>query len=90
MPEIEYVRTFAQVAQVQLRSVLEALSEQVDRLGEVSRDTSPDSGLAAAEGRRRADDAGGASEESSARAVTERTWRVEPRPPRPSDAERPY
>ena len=31
--EIEYVRTFAKVAQVQLRSVLEALTEQVDRLG---------------------------------------------------------
>ena len=34
--EVEYVRTFAQVAQVQLRSVLEALTEQVDRLGEVT------------------------------------------------------
>ncbi|MGW0231639.1 DivIVA domain-containing protein [Actinopolymorpha singaporensis] len=33
--EIEYVRTFARVAQVQFRSVLEALSEQVDRLGQV-------------------------------------------------------
>ncbi|MFF2276195.1 DivIVA domain-containing protein [Agromyces sp. NPDC058126] len=33
MPEIEYVRTYAKVAQVQLRSVLEALAEQVDRLG---------------------------------------------------------
>lgn len=33
--EIEYVRTFTQVAQVQLRSVLEALGEQVERLGEV-------------------------------------------------------
>ncbi len=33
--EIEYVRTFARVAQVQLRSVLEALTEQVDKLGEV-------------------------------------------------------
>jgi cell division septum initiation protein DivIVA len=30
--EVEYVRTFAQVAQVQLRSVLEALAEQVDKL----------------------------------------------------------
>jgi cell division initiation protein len=37
VPEIEYVRTFAQVAQVQLRSVLEALSEQVDRLDDVPR-----------------------------------------------------
>ena len=33
VPEVEYVRTFAKVAQVQLRSVLEALTEQVDRLG---------------------------------------------------------
>ena len=32
--EVEYVRTFAKVAQVQLRSVLEALTEQVDRLAE--------------------------------------------------------
>jgi cell division initiation protein len=37
VPEIEYVRTFARVAQVQLRSVLDALSEQVERLGEVPR-----------------------------------------------------
>ena len=35
IPEIEYVRTYAQVAQIQLRSVLEALTEQVDRLGSV-------------------------------------------------------
>jgi DivIVA domain-containing protein len=35
VPEIEYVRTFARVAQVQLRSVLDALNEQVDRLSEV-------------------------------------------------------
>ncbi len=35
--EIEYVRTFARVAQVQLRSVLDALTEQVDRLGDVPR-----------------------------------------------------
>ncbi|GAA4984381.1 hypothetical protein GCM10023317_09040 [Actinopolymorpha pittospori] len=35
VPEIEYVRTFAHVAQVQLRSVLDALTEQVDRLGQV-------------------------------------------------------
>jgi DivIVA domain-containing protein len=32
-PEIEYVRTYAKVAQIQLRSVLDALTEQVDRLG---------------------------------------------------------
>ena len=35
VPEVEYVRTFARVAQVQLRSVLDALAEQVDRLSEV-------------------------------------------------------
>lgn len=35
VPEIEYVRTFAHVAQVQLRSVLDALTEQVERLGQV-------------------------------------------------------
>lgn len=34
--ELDYVRTFAHVAQVQLRSVLDALTEQVDRLGQVS------------------------------------------------------
>ena len=33
VPEIEYVRTYAQVAEIQLRSVLDALTEQVDRLG---------------------------------------------------------
>lgn len=33
LPEIEYVRTYARVAQIQLRSVLDALTEQVDRLG---------------------------------------------------------
>lgn len=37
IPEVEYVRTFAKVAQIQLRSVLEALTEQVDNLGEVPR-----------------------------------------------------
>ncbi|WP_370615661.1 DivIVA domain-containing protein [Mumia sp. Pv 4-285] len=35
--EIEYVRTFAKVAQIQLRSVLDALTEQVDALGEMPR-----------------------------------------------------
>jgi cell division initiation protein len=34
VPEIEYVRTFARVAQIQLRSVLDALTEQVDKLGD--------------------------------------------------------
>lgn len=35
VPEIEYVRTYARVAQVQLRSVLDALTHEVDRLGQV-------------------------------------------------------
>ena len=35
VPEIEYVRTYARVAQVQLRAVLDALAEQIDLLGEV-------------------------------------------------------
>lgn len=33
--EVEYVRTYARVAQVQLRAVLDALAEQVDMLGDV-------------------------------------------------------
>lgn len=33
--EVEYVKTFARVAQVQLRSVLDALTEQVDKLAEL-------------------------------------------------------
>lgn len=37
MPEIEYVRTFARVAQVQLRSVLDALTQEVDKLGQLPR-----------------------------------------------------
>ncbi|MEP6648827.1 MAG: DivIVA domain-containing protein [Lapillicoccus sp.] len=37
VPEIEYVRTYARVAQVQLRAVLDALAEQIDLLGEVPR-----------------------------------------------------
>lgn len=32
--ELEYVRTFTQVAHIQLRSVLDALAEQVERLGQ--------------------------------------------------------
>ncbi|HYJ67469.1 MAG TPA: DivIVA domain-containing protein [Nocardioidaceae bacterium] len=35
MQEIEYVRTFAKVAQLQFRAVLEALNDQVDKLGEM-------------------------------------------------------
>jgi DivIVA domain-containing protein len=37
VPEIEYVRTFARVAQAQLRSVVEALSDEVEKLSEVPR-----------------------------------------------------
>jgi len=35
VPEVEYVRTYARVAQVQLRSVLDALTAEVDKLGEL-------------------------------------------------------
>lgn len=35
IPAVEHVRTFARAAQVQLRSALEALTEQVERLGEM-------------------------------------------------------
>ncbi|MPZ95109.1 MAG: DivIVA domain-containing protein [Propionibacteriales bacterium] len=37
VPEIEYVRTYARVARIQLRAVLDALNEQVDKLAEVPR-----------------------------------------------------
>lgn len=48
LPEIEYVRTFARVAQVQLRSVLDALTQEVDKLGQLPRldDVRPASGSA--------------------------------------------
>lgn len=36
IPEIEYVRTYARVAQVQLRSVLDALTHEVDKLGQIA------------------------------------------------------
>jgi cell division initiation protein len=36
IPEIEYVRTFTRVAQAQLRSVLEALGHEVDKLDEAA------------------------------------------------------
>jgi cell division initiation protein len=72
VPQVEYVRTFARVAQVQLRSVLDALAEQVDRLGEV-----PD---VDGEGR------SWFAQETTTRVVAQRDWRVEPVPPqRPSD-----
>jgi DivIVA domain-containing protein len=71
VPEIEYVRTFAQVAQVQLRSVLDALAEQVDKLGEVPQ----------LEG-----DSRWVFQETTAGVITQRDWRVEPVPPqRPPD-----
>ncbi|WP_112237000.1 DivIVA domain-containing protein [Kribbella monticola] len=40
--ELEYVRTFTQVAHVQLRSVLDALAEQVERLGHFPQDKAGD------------------------------------------------
>ena len=49
VPEIEYVRTYARVAQVQLRAVLDALAEQIDLLGEVPNgaiEEAPDRGTA--------------------------------------------
>jgi cell division initiation protein len=39
--DLEYVRTFTQVAHVQLRSVLDALAEQVERLGQFPRQEAP-------------------------------------------------
>lgn len=39
--DLEYVRTFTRVAHVQLRSVLDALAEQVERLGKLP-DAAPD------------------------------------------------
>jgi cell division initiation protein len=41
IPEIEYVRTFARVAQVQLKSVLDALAEEVEKLGDLPRMPAP-------------------------------------------------
>lgn len=35
VPEVEYARTFARIAHIQLRSVVDALAEAVDKLGEV-------------------------------------------------------
>lgn len=40
-PEVDYVRTYARIAQVQLHAVLDALSEQVDRLGKLSEPDGP-------------------------------------------------
>jgi cell division initiation protein len=72
VPEIEYVRTFARVAQVQLRSVLDALTEQVEKLGEVPR--------LSQEGR------SWFSQETTTRVAGERSWRVEPMPPQGWDS----
>ncbi|MDE9364826.1 DivIVA domain-containing protein [Luteipulveratus sp. YIM 133132] len=41
VPEVEYVRTYARVAQVQLRAVLDALAEQVDQLGALPKPPRP-------------------------------------------------
>ena len=67
VPEIAYVRTFARVAQVQLRSVLDALSEQVDRLAEVTQ----------VEGEGRS----WFAQETTTRVVSHQDWRMEPVPP---------
>ncbi|MGH3318180.1 MAG: DivIVA domain-containing protein [Nocardioidaceae bacterium] len=72
VPDVEYVRTFARVAQVQLRSVVDALSEQVDRLGDVPDQLEGDSRWV--------------FQETTAGVITQRDWRVEPVPPqRPAD-----
>jgi DivIVA domain-containing protein len=39
--DVEYIRMFAKVAQVQFQAVLDALNEQVNRLGEVTGPTEP-------------------------------------------------
>ncbi len=41
VPEIEYVRTYTRVAQVQLRAVIDALADQVDQLGQLPRFDAP-------------------------------------------------
>lgn len=61
VPEIEYVRTYARVAQVQLRAVLDALAEQVELLGEVPKppqnaDKAPESAPERPEGSAAGDD----------------------------------
>jgi len=72
VPDVEYVRTFARVAQVQLRSVVDALSEQVDRLGDVPEQLEGDSRWV--------------FQETTAGVISQRDWRVEPVPPqRPAD-----
>jgi cell division initiation protein len=39
--DVEYIRMFAKVAQVQFQAVLDALNEQVSRLGEVPASSEP-------------------------------------------------
>lgn len=41
IPQVEYVRTYTKVAQVQLRAVIDALVEQIDQLGEVPGSSPP-------------------------------------------------
>ena len=72
VPEIEYVRTFARVAQVQLRSVIDALTEEVDKLGELPRLEEEGRSWVA---------------QQTTRVVAQRDWRIEPLPPR-SDNDR--
>ncbi len=75
VPEIEYVRTFARVAQVQLRSVLEALADQVEQLGELPR-LDQESRLS------------WLTDEETSRAVLERNPRFEPLPRQPGSHDR--
>jgi cell division initiation protein len=82
--EIEYVRTFAQVAQVQLRSVLEALTEQVDKLGDLPRlpqatDSSGSNGPSGAMESTESGTGTGQDSGSGSAAASERTF-VYPRP----------
>lgn len=72
VPEVEYVRTFARVAQVQLRSVLDALTAEVDKLGEVPR-FEPEN--------RSSSFSQTFAEENHMRLVAERSWRLEHVPP---------
>lgn len=67
VPEIEYVRTFARVAQVQLRSVIDALTEEVDKLGDLPRLENEERSWLAQE---------------TTRVVAQRDWRIQPMPPR--------
>jgi DivIVA domain-containing protein len=71
-PDIEYVRTLSRTAQVQLRSVLDALSEQLDMLGR------PPGGELTGRS--------WYAQETTTRVVAQHDWRVEPVPPqRPPD-----